>query len=98
LYEKNYVDDSFCGNYNDVAIEFESGRIGLRKQATISIFELYKKFVKNMAINNNDGLEAARNRLKELAAAPIKGNETKIGRNDPCTCGSGKKHKKCCGV
>ena len=22
---------------------------------------------------------------------------TKIGRNDPCPCGSGKKHKKCCG-
>ena len=24
-------------------------------------------------------------------------NENKIGRNDPCTCGSGKKYKKCCG-
>lgn len=24
-------------------------------------------------------------------------NENKIGRNDPCTCGSGKKFKKCCG-
>jgi SEC-C motif domain protein len=23
---------------------------------------------------------------------------SKIGRNDPCTCGSGKKFKKCCGV
>ena len=23
-------------------------------------------------------------------------NENKIGRNDPCYCGSGKKHKKCC--
>ena len=23
--------------------------------------------------------------------------EKKIGRNDPCTCGSGKKYKKCCG-
>jgi len=23
--------------------------------------------------------------------------EVKIGRNDPCTCGSGKKYKKCCG-
>jgi preprotein translocase subunit SecA len=23
--------------------------------------------------------------------------EDKIGRNDPCPCGSGKKHKKCCG-
>jgi hypothetical protein len=22
----------------------------------------------------------------------------KCGRNDPCTCGSGKKYKKCCGV
>jgi hypothetical protein len=24
-------------------------------------------------------------------------NKLKLGRNDPCTCGSGKKHKKCCG-
>jgi uncharacterized protein len=23
---------------------------------------------------------------------------TKVGRNDPCPCGSGKKHKKCCGL
>ncbi|MDF2925815.1 MAG: hypothetical protein K0R57_4729 [Paenibacillaceae bacterium] len=23
---------------------------------------------------------------------------TKVGRNDPCPCGSGKKHKKCCGA
>jgi SEC-C motif-containing protein len=22
----------------------------------------------------------------------------KVGRNDPCSCGSGKKHKKCCGA
>jgi hypothetical protein len=25
-------------------------------------------------------------------------NEAKIGRNDPCPCGSGKKYKKCCGA
>lgn len=24
-------------------------------------------------------------------------NETKVGRNDPCICGSGLKYKKCCG-
>jgi SEC-C motif len=24
-------------------------------------------------------------------------NENKVGRNDPCTCGSGQKYKKCCG-
>jgi preprotein translocase subunit SecA len=26
----------------------------------------------------------------------IKGD--KVGRNDPCPCGSGKKYKKCCGA
>lgn len=28
---------------------------------------------------------------------PIVNKEKKIGRNDPCPCGSGKKYKKCCG-
>lgn len=25
-------------------------------------------------------------------------NDNKVGRNDPCPCGSGKKYKKCCGA
>ncbi|WP_407192079.1 SEC-C metal-binding domain-containing protein [Citrobacter freundii] len=29
--------------------------------------------------------------------SPIVNNEKKIGRNDPCYCGSGKKFKKCHG-
>jgi preprotein translocase subunit SecA len=35
----------------------------------------------------------------ETEAAPQKPiiNKDKIGRNDPCPCGSGKKYKKCCG-
>ena len=28
---------------------------------------------------------------------PIRRETPKIGRNDPCPCGSGKKYKKCCG-
>ncbi|MFP3866692.1 MAG: preprotein translocase subunit SecA [Desulfobacteraceae bacterium] len=28
---------------------------------------------------------------------PVKRDKKKIGRNDPCPCGSGKKYKKCCG-
>jgi uncharacterized protein YecA (UPF0149 family) len=27
----------------------------------------------------------------------LKAGGKKIGRNDPCPCGSGKKYKKCCG-
>ena len=32
-----------------------------------------------------------------VAAKPIVRDEVKVGRNDPCPCGSGKKYKKCCG-
>jgi len=28
---------------------------------------------------------------------PVKREGDKVGRNDPCPCGSGKKYKKCCG-
>ena len=31
-------------------------------------------------------------------AQPLKRLEPKIGRNDPCSCNSGKKFKKCCGA
>ena len=31
-------------------------------------------------------------------AAPIRRSEPKIGRNDPCPCGSQKKYKRCCGA
>jgi preprotein translocase subunit SecA len=32
------------------------------------------------------------------AAAPVKRAQAKVGRNDPCPCGSGKKYKKCHGI
>ncbi len=32
-----------------------------------------------------------------VAQKPIMRTEPKVGRNDPCPCGSGKKFKKCCG-
>ncbi|MFC1894990.1 preprotein translocase subunit SecA, partial [Candidatus Dependentiae bacterium] len=54
--------------------------------------------------------EIEREREKELASVQIGGDEMadrskqtvkrdapKVGRNDPCSCGSGKKYKKCCG-
>jgi preprotein translocase subunit SecA len=34
---------------------------------------------------------------EESKEEPFIREEEKIGRNDPCTCGSGKKYKKCCG-
>ncbi|HEY2346809.1 MAG TPA: UPF0149 family protein [Xanthomonadaceae bacterium] len=40
-----------------------------------------------------------RHRLVEEAAhTPIRREAPKVGRNDPCPCGSGRKYKKCCGA
>lgn len=35
--------------------------------------------------------------VKQSTGKTIKRSEPKVGRNDPCPCGSGKKYKKCCG-
>jgi len=32
-----------------------------------------------------------------IGVDPYRREEPKIGRNEPCSCGSGKKYKKCCG-
>lgn len=43
--------------------------------------------------------EETRKRLyREQKASGTIRKEKKIGRNDPCPCGSGKKYKKCCGA
>lgn len=36
-------------------------------------------------------------RLRTVTGQPIPARSTKVGRNQPCPCGSGQKHKKCCG-
>jgi uncharacterized protein YecA (UPF0149 family) len=45
-----------------------------------------KETVKNKLAN--DGKDAAKQAPKQTS---------KIGRNEPCPCGSGKKYKQCCG-
>ncbi|MBR5445570.1 MAG: SEC-C domain-containing protein, partial [Clostridia bacterium] len=35
---------------------------------------------------------------KTLPKKPVVNKTEKVGRNDPCPCGSGKKYKKCCGA
>ena len=43
-----------------------------------------------MTENRSDGTPAKRQPVRKSAAE-------KVGRNDPCPCGSGKKYKNCCG-
>jgi hypothetical protein len=41
---------------------------------------------------------ATRGELLERAREPIGSRQPRVGRNDPCPCGSGNKFKKCCGA
>lgn len=40
--------------------------------------------------------QAERERIAHMPKQPYIREEPRIGRNDPCPCGSGKKYKKCC--
>ena len=46
-------------------------------------------------VKEKDGWKFADGEL--VGEKPIVREEPKVGRNDPCPCGSGKKYKKCCG-
>ena len=47
--------------------------------------------LEDTAIKSLDGTTKAKENT------PIVNNKPKVGRNDPCPCGSGKKYKNCCG-
>jgi len=66
---------------------------------------------RSRAVTSIDDIEAAfqRRKRRELEQARMAGGGAqeavqqvvrgdKVGRNDPCPCGSGKKYKKCCGA
>ncbi|MFA6797267.1 MAG: preprotein translocase subunit SecA, partial [Candidatus Paceibacterota bacterium] len=53
--------------------------------------EKLKETQKNMKLAGAEGVSD-----NSSVSSQIK-NDSKIGRNDPCPCGSGKKYKKCCG-
>jgi preprotein translocase subunit SecA len=52
------------------------------------------KFEKTHEDFPEEGLQAA---PQEAPQKPVQLSHPKVGRNDPCPCGSGKKYKKCCG-
>lgn len=51
--------------------------------------EIPKRHNNNAPVSSTGGVSEVRNK-------PIR-NKDKVGRNDPCPCGSGKKYKHCCG-
>ena len=49
------------------------------------------------ALQNLKGLDADQSKVKSEVNRTVVNSGPKVGRNDPCPCGSGKKYKNCCG-
>jgi preprotein translocase subunit SecA len=70
-----------AGVFDNVPVSYSHPSVNLKKQNPISTPQA-------SAVPSNASNETA---------APFVRKQEKVGRNDPCPCGSGKKYKKCCG-
>lgn len=95
--EKGIVSTMICGSWIEVKEAFTSQDNFENRKEILSIFDRYKDITSTWAGYNEDENYPTFNFSHKLDQhlKPIKA-EPKIGRNEKCPCGSGKKYKKCC--
>ncbi len=64
--------------------------VEVAREGVLEEMEVQRRPQRVVMSHGGDGGEPAR-------VAPVKREGSKVGRNDPCSCGSGKKYKRCCG-
>jgi len=104
LYKKQYVSHGICGSFEAVKQDISKPERFDQKKKLSTIYENYSDFAlwekehlqddnlepKKSFFDNTDDEYNENYEIKPVRTEP------KIGRNDPCPCGSGKKYKKCC--
>lgn len=91
LFDKNYVDVAIHGDYSVIKKEINSSGLDELRKVN-SIFELYSNLLEFFSSREDyDETKEFNDFIYSTIVKP-----KKVGRNDPCTCGSGKKYKKCC--
>lgn len=109
LYDKEYIDLGVNG-YSDELFEIEEDErecftvfelnvdfIEFENRDKSNVFNLFDEFIKyENRDKSNFGSKMLENIVSLNQVQKPYVAEKKISRNDPCTCGSGKKYKKCC--
>ncbi|MBO0962218.1 SEC-C domain-containing protein [Neobacillus sp. MM2021_6] len=110
LDEQDMLTESLCHHFSKEALpeitehmklEYSSGLVDI-EQTVYSYFSILGldhpelRIWRKVALENVMDFRGEPEQVNSLSSVPVR-NETKIGRNDPCSCGSGKKYKKCCG-
>ncbi len=110
LFNLNLVSKGISGNLEECLDDMnEFLTIDFKKEIFSSITERYNDFTTNWFSYNNeneedyeeevyDDVEEIKKQVyRDLTnSEPIPIEKPKVGRNEPCPCGSGKKYKKCC--
>ncbi len=89
----------------DPLVEYRKEGLKLFQEMQEAIDEQILRLIPNIAINafvrneNEEKMKEIQNQAKVLTQtnSVVNLKSDKVGRNDPCPCGSGKKYKKCCG-
>lgn len=69
--------------------------MNLRKNEEVKREEAAK--ITGVALQNLKNLDADQSKVQTQVNRTVVNQGPKVGRNDPCPCGSGKKYKNCCG-
>ena len=75
-------------------------RIRIQNEQDIARMEEQRRAEQSMDFNKSESssiFEQSNNNAKKNNNSPFIRSGKKVGRNDPCPCGSGKKYKHCCG-
>ncbi len=91
--------DMFEQMIEDIKVDVVKMLMNLRKQEEVRREEAAK--ITGAALQALNSLDNSGQKIQNTANADISrtvvNNGPKVGRNDPCPCGSGKKYKNCCG-
>lgn len=110
LYDQGLVFNGIVGDYATVERDINNPRYTMKRKVSTSIFDHYQETMtwhsyrmrydhdyrqKHTYIDKPK--ETIENVLPPISKpVTVRRSAKKIGRNEPCPCGSGKKYKKCC--
>lgn len=104
LYEKRYVAETVAGTFKEVENDILNPLKYNFKRELLNIKEFYERRYPRVLFDDDDD-DFRDQKIQSIIESHFQTNsqpdyyvreQEKIGRNDPCPCGSGKKFKKCC--
>jgi hypothetical protein len=97
LYENGLVWPGISGSLEKVLRELDKLPLFDSKRKTYTLFSRYENILNSWNYDDGEDEPIEPDNIGQTHfLPPLIFKTPKIGRNDPCPCGSGKKYKKCC--